>query len=369
MTMSMISARLRREDFLPPSQGPSSLGGPIMNPETVPMWTESPRAPVEQAAQGEENPERVEALLRCQDLRKKFAERTAVDGISFQLAPGEIYGLLGPNGAGKTTTIKMVCGLLRPDTGSIMLNGHSAVNELAARSMVGYVPQDVALYPDLTASENLAFLGRLYRLGGTLLQDRIAEALELTDLTDRRNDRVDSFSGGMKRRLNIAAGLLHHPKLLVLDEPTVGVDPQSRHAILERVQSLGRSGMSVLYTTHYMEEAERVCDRVGIIDQGRLIAEGTRRELVARLGERDRIDLSASGDLEELAAACRTVTGVVEAAAGNDCVHLIADDGRHVLPAVLEAVNRAGVSVSSVEVKEADLEAVFLHLTGTALRE
>ena len=235
--------------------------------------------------------------------------------------------------------------------------------------MVGYVPQDVALYPDLTASENLAFLGRLYRLGGALLQERITEALELTDLTDRRNDRVDSFSGGMKRRLNIAAGLLHHPKLLVLDEPTVGVDPQSRHAILERVQSFGRSGMSVLYTTHYMEEAERVCDRVGIIDHGRLIAEGTRRELVARLGERDRIDLSASGDLEQLAAACRAVPGVVGAATADDCVHLIADDGRRVLPAVLEAANRAGVSVNSVEVKEADLEAVFLHLTGTALRE
>ncbi len=333
------------------------------------MWNESPDSSVDLPLPGEESPEQTGALLRCQDLRKKFAERTAVDGVTFQLAPGEIYGLLGPNGAGKTTTIKMVCGLLHPDGGSIMLDGRSAINDLAARIMVGYVPQDVALYPDLTASENLAFLGRLYRLGGALLQERIAEALELTDLTDRRDDRVDSFSGGMKRRLNIAAGLLHHPKLLVLDEPTVGVDPQSRHAILERVQSFGRTGMSVLYTTHYMEEAERVCDRVGIIDQGRLIAEGTRRELVARLGERDRIDLSASGDLEELAAACRVVTGVVGAAAADDCVHLIAEDGRRVLPAVLDAANRAGVSVNSVEVKEADLESVFLHLTGTALRE
>ena len=333
------------------------------------MRTQSPRAWVEQPPRKNEDLEPLGALLRCQDLRKKFAERTAVDGVSFHLAPGEIYGLLGPNGAGKTTTIKMVCGLLRPDAGSIMLDGHSAISDLAARSMVGYVPQDVALYPDLTAAENLSFLGRLYRLGGALLQERVAEALELTDLTDRRNDRVESYSGGMKRRLNIAAGLLHHPKLLVLDEPTVGVDPQSRHAILERVQSFGRSGMSVLYTTHYMEEAERVCDRVGIIDHGRLIAEGTRRELVARLGERDHIDLSASGDLEELAATCRAVAGVVGAAAADDCVHLIADDGRRVLPAVLEAANHAGVSVNSVEVKEADLEAVFLHLTGTALRE
>jgi linearmycin/streptolysin S transport system ATP-binding protein len=332
------------------------------------MWAGSPHVSVEtpplDAASGDDA-----SLLRCIDLKKNFAGRAAVDGVSFHLAPGEIYGLLGPNGAGKTTTIKMVCGLLHPDAGSITLDGHSAIDDLGSRSLVGYVPQDVALYPDLSASENLAFLGRLYRLGGPVLQARITEALELTDLTDRRNDRVDSFSGGMKRRLNIAAGLLHHPKLLVLDEPTVGVDPQSRHAILERVQQFGRSGMSVLYTTHYMEEAERVCDRVGIIDHGRLIAEGTRRELVARLGERDRIDLSASGDLEELATACRSVPGVVGSAAADHCVHLIADDGRRVLPSVLEAANHAGVSVSSVEVKEADLEAVFLHLTGTALRE
>lgn len=308
-------------------------------------------------------------LLHCSSLAKHFGERTAVADVSFQVARGEIYGLLGPNGAGKTTTIKMVCGLLQPDAGSIALDGHSTMADLAARRLVGYVPQDVALYPDLTASENLAFLGRLYRLGGRLLQERVDEALELTDLTERSDDRVDSFSGGMKRRLNIAAGLLHHPKLLVLDEPTVGVDPQSRHAILERVRSFGVHGMSVLYTTHYMEEAERVCDRVGIIDSGRLIAEGTRRELVAQLGERDRIDLAASGDLERVAAECRAIAGVVEAAAADGSVHLIAEDGRHVLPAVLETANRAGASVNSVEVKEADLEAVFLHLTGTALRE
>ena len=309
------------------------------------------------------------ALLECAGLTKRFGQRTAVDDVGFALAPGEIYGLLGPNGAGKTTTIKMVCGLLHPDAGSITLDGHSVITETAARSMVGYVPQDVALYPDLTASENLAFLGRLYKLGGSLLKGRITEALELTELTDRRDDRVDSFSGGMKRRLNIAAGLLHHPKLLVLDEPTVGVDPQSRHAILGRVRSLGSSGMSVLYTTHYMEEAERVCDRVGIIDNGHLIAEGTRRELVARLGEKDRIDLEAAGDLDTLAAQCRAVPGVVGAATADGSVHLIAEDGRSVLPAVLETANRAGASVNSVVVKEADLEAVFLHLTGTALRE
>ena len=308
-------------------------------------------------------------VLESRGLAKAFGDRVAVDGVSFRVARGEIYGLLGPNGAGKTTTIKLVCGLLRPDRGSATLDGRLSAEDLDAKRAIGYVPQDIALYPDLTARENLAFLGRLYGLRGRLLGERVDEALALTDLSDRGRDRVDSYSGGMKRRLNIAAGLLHHPMLLVLDEPTVGVDPQSRHAILERVEAFGREGMAVLYTTHYMEEAERVCDRVGIIDRGRLIAEGTRRELVSRLGEKDRIDLVASGDLSALAAACRSVPGVDGAAPADGRVRLVADDGRRALPAVLEAAERAGVAVNSVEVVEADLEAVFMHLTGTALRE
>ena len=307
--------------------------------------------------------------LRCTGLVKTFGDRVAVDGVSLEVARGEIYGLLGPNGAGKTTTIKLVCGLLPADRGSVTIDGRMQAEELAAKNAIGYVPQDIALYPDLTARENLSFLGRLYGLRRALLRERVDEALELTDLVDRGNDRVDSYSGGMKRRLNIAAGLLHHPLLLVLDEPTVGVDPQSRHAILERVEGFGRAGMAVLYTTHYMEEAERVCDRVGIIDHGRLIAEGTRRELVAKLGEKDRIDLVAAGDLEQLAAACRTVAGIEAAVTADGRVHLVAEDGRSVLPPVLEAAERAGVQVNSVEVVEADLEAVFMHLTGTALRE
>ena len=184
-------------------------------------------------------------------------------GVGFKIAEGEVYGLLGPNGAGKTTTMKMVCGLLEPDKGTISIAGQQAIGNLEVKALIGYVPQDVALYPDLTARENLAFLARLYKLGRRTVASRVDEALELTDLADRRDDRLDSFSGGMKRRLNIAAGLLNHPKLLVLDEPTVGVDPQSRHAILERVQAFGREGLAVVYTTHYMEEAERVCDRVG----------------------------------------------------------------------------------------------------------
>ncbi len=263
----------------------------------------------------------------------------------------------------------MVCGLLEPDCGVVTIAGRRAEQELAVRNLVGYVPQDVALYPDLTARENLSFLGSLYQLRSKELAARVAEVLELTDLTERANDRVDSFSGGMKRCLNIGAGLLHHPKLLVLDEPTVGVDPQSRHAILERVQAFGREGMAVLYTTHYMEEAERVCDRVGIVDHGRLIAESTRKELVERLEERDRIELGASGDLERLARACREIPGVENAATTDTSVQVVASDSRRMLPLLLEAAENAGVTVNTVDVVEPDLEAVFLHLTGTALRD
>ena len=310
-----------------------------------------------------------DVLLSCRSLTRRFGDRVAVDDVSFEVRPGAVYGLLGPNGAGKTTTIKMVCGLLDADSGTITIAGRSTRDDISTRNLVGYVPQDVALYPDLTAAENLEFLGRLYRLKGATLAGRVREALALTDLSDRRDDRVDSFSGGMKRRLNIAAGLLHHPSLLVLDEPTVGVDPQSRHAILERVRALQETGMAVLYTTHYMEEAERVCDLVGIMDHGKLIAEGTRRELVARLGEKDRIDLIATGNVEQLAEACRAVGGVEQAAVADGRVRLVAEDGRRVLPALIETAARTGVSINSVEVSEADLEAVFLHLTGTALRE
>lgn len=308
-------------------------------------------------------------VLECSGLRKSFGSRLAVDDVGFHIGEGEVYGLLGPNGAGKTTTMKIICGLLTPDAGSITIAGRQAIGNLAVKSFIGYVPQDVALYPDLSARENLEFLGRLYGLGGRLLAERVEEALTLTELADRRNDRLDSYSGGMRRRLNIAAGLLNHPRLLILDEPTVGVDPQSRHAILERVQEFGRQGLAVVYTTHYMEEAERVCARIGIIDHGRLIAEGTRRELVSRLGVQDRIDLSATGDLEKLAEVSRAVPGVTSAAVADHAVHLIATDGRHLLPGLLEAAESAQVSVTSVDVAEPDLEAVFLHLTGTALRE
>jgi ABC-2 type transport system ATP-binding protein len=309
-------------------------------------------------------------MLEATHLIRRFGERVAVDDVSFHVDVGETYGLLGPNGAGKTTTIRLVCGLLSPDGGEVTVSGMPvSPSTTTAKAQIGYVPQDVSLYPDLTARENLTFFGRLYRLGGSVLRQRVDEVLELIDLTDRRDDRVESFSGGMRRRLNIGASLLHRPRLLVLDEPTVGVDPQSRHAILESIQTLGSAGLAVLYTTHYMEEAERLCDRVGIIDHGRLVAEGTSRELVSQVGEKDRITLAASGSLVAFTEACRSLEGVDRADLDNSSVQILARDGRKRLPEVFEAATRTGTSVRSVEVHEPDLEAVFLHLTGTALRE
>jgi ABC-2 type transport system ATP-binding protein len=290
--------------------------------------------------------------------------------VSFQIAPGEAYGLLGPNGAGKTTCIRMICGLLRADGGSVTVEGRR-VDERAidAKARIGFVPQDVALYPDLSAAENLRFFARLYRLRGRAVAERVDEVLEIVDLRERAADRVESFSGGMRRRLNIGAALLHRPSLLVLDEPTVGVDPQSRHAILDSVKQFVERGLAVLYTTHYMEEADRVCDRVGIIDHGRLIAEGTRRELVAQLQEHDRIELNATGDLAGLAGDCLSLEGVEGATASGDGVHVLARDGRRLLAQVIEAAERRDVAINTVEVVEPDLEAVFLRLTGTSLRE
>jgi ABC-2 type transport system ATP-binding protein len=309
-------------------------------------------------------------LVVCRDLRKRYGERTAVDGVSFTIGRGETYGLLGPNGAGKTTTISLLCGLLIRDGGEITVEGQPMdVGATAVKARIGYVPQDLAIYPDLSARENLRFFGRLQRLGGKTLDTRVAEVLELIGLADRANDRTSEFSGGMKRRLNIGIGLLHQPALLVLDEPTVGVDPQSRNAILESVADLGTAGMSILYTTHYMEEAERLCDRVGIIDEGQLRAEGTRAELVALVGQQDRVRLTAGGTLPAAVAALAAIEGVKQATVADGAIELEVGDASRLLPAILATAAAAGAVVRSVEVTEPDLEAVFLHLTGKALRD
>jgi len=309
-------------------------------------------------------------VLSCRDLRKSFGDLTAVDGVGFEIAAGETYGLLGPNGAGKTTTISMVCGLLERDAGEVHVLGTPfTTRSIAPKREIGYVPQDIAVYPDLTARENLTFFGRLYGLSGADLAARVDHVLELIGLADRARERSDQFSGGMKRRLNIGIGLLHGPQLLVLDEPTVGVDPQSRNAILDSVEKLGTEGMAVLYTTHYMEEAERLCDRIGIIDHGRIVAEGTRRELVELVGEHDRVKLKATGDLASAKSALEALPYITEVDAEEDGLELIVESAATVLAEILATVAAAGVSVTSVDVDEPNLEAVFLHLTGRAFRD
>lgn len=309
-------------------------------------------------------------VLSVEGLVKRFDELTAVDDVGFRVTEGETYGLLGPNGAGKTTTISMVAGLLRPDGGKVDILGYEMrVGSVSARSRVGLVPQDLAIYPDLTGDENLRFFGSLYGLGGRDLSERMDRVLEVVGLADRRSDRTSEYSGGMKRRLNIGIGLLHRPQLLILDEPTVGVDPQSRNAILEAVEELSTEGMAVIYTTHYMEEAERLCDRVGIIDEGRLVAEGTRRELVAQVGQLDRVELRGRGDLAEAVSALESVQGVESVSTGEQGLSVLARDASSLLPPVLAAAGSAGMNVTGVEVVEPDLEAVFLHVTGKALRD
>ncbi len=311
-----------------------------------------------------------DVVLSCSGLAKRFGDLVAVDDVSFEIDLGETYGLLGPNGAGKTTTVSMICGLLERDAGDVVVAGTPLRGSgTDAKAHIGYVPQELALYPDLSGTENLRFFGQLYGLDKRTLAERIEHTLDVVGLTDRAGDRVDKYSGGMKRRLNIAAGLLHSPRLLILDEPTVGVDPQSRNAILENVEKLAAEGMAVLYTTHYMEEAERLCDRVGIIDEGRIIAEGTRRELVSQVGQRDRVELAGTGPLVRLAGQAKRLKDVHDATAGDGTVQFLVRSGREILPKLLEMADKAKVGVSSVEVIEPDLEAVFLHLTGKALRD
>jgi ABC-2 type transport system ATP-binding protein len=309
-------------------------------------------------------------VLECSGIRKTFGDHAAVADIGFRVARGETYGLLGPNGAGKTTTISIIAGLLEPDAGEVRLAGEPMTPDAThTKRLVGLVPQDLAIYPDLGAAENLEFFGRLQGLRGEELRSRVAEVLDIVELTDRADDRTEEYSGGMKRRLNIGVGLLHRPALLILDEPTVGVDPQSRNAILESVERLGEEGMAVLYTTHYMEEAERLCDRIGIVDGGELIAEGTQADLVQIVGEHDRLTLSAGGALKETAAALADLPSVSEAAVTDDGLTLVLERARDHLPEILAVAGRSGALVRSVDIDSADLESVFLTLTGRALRE
>jgi ABC-2 type transport system ATP-binding protein len=310
------------------------------------------------------------------DLYRAYGELMAVEGVTLRAQAGEILALLGPNGAGKSTLISVLAGLLAPTAGDARIMGHSVTADSeAARASLGVVPQDIALYPDLSARENLLFWGKMYGLRGATLRARVDEVLELIGLTDRQRDRVSKYSGGMKRRVNIGVALLHKPPVIIMDEPTVGIDPQSRRHILDNVIQLNRQGMTVLYTTHYMEEAAELADHIAIMDQGKVIAYGTHDELVRLVGGQTRVDLTLSTPAEAVLEAWRAVEGVsqvdnIPAEDGGDgTVTALVDDSNRVLPRLFEAATAQGVRITSVDIREPNLEMVFLHLTGRALRD
>ncbi|HEY9556689.1 MAG TPA: ABC transporter ATP-binding protein [Acidimicrobiales bacterium] len=309
-------------------------------------------------------------VLEVRGIAKRFGPIRAVRGIDLHVEHGETYGLLGPNGAGKSTSISIIAGLLDPDAGTVEVAGEPmTTRSTSARAAIGLVPQEIAVYPELTARENLRFFGRLYELAAKKLDRRIDEVLDVIGLRERADDRSSEFSGGMKRRLNIGIGLLHRPQLLVLDEPTVGVDPQSRNSILDSVEQLSREGMAVLYTTHYMEEAERLCDRIGIIDQGELKAEGTARQLTASIGEREVLRIDVVGSVDGVAKQLGATEGVASVTAREGGFDVLADDASALVAHAVTLITAAGATISSVEIARPDLEAVFLHVTGKALRD
>ena len=312
------------------------------------------------------------SILEVQNLVKKYGDFAAVNDVSFAIEEGEIFSLLGPNGAGKTTTISVLSCLLKPTSGDATIGGHSVVREsLKVREVIGVVPQDIALYNMLSARENLMFWGRMYGMSGAALKQRMNEVLEQIGLTDKANAKVETYSGGMKRRVNIGVGLLHKPRLIYMDEPTVGIDPQSRRSILETVRNLNKQGMTVLYTTHYMEEAQELSDRVGIIDHGKLIALGTQKELTKIVGEYDtlRLHIGEEDDAEKLAQTLSGIPGVVKCSAADHQVVLVANEAEEALAPAITRANEVGIRIQSVDIQEPNLETVFLQLTGRALRD
>jgi len=308
--------------------------------------------------------------IQVSNLHKSFGEIKAVQGVSFDVQPGEIFGLLGPNGAGKTTTISMLATLLRPDEGDAFVMGHSIRRDpMAVKSVLGVVPQEIALYEDLSARENLTFWGKMYGLRGARLRQRVNQVLELIGLSDRANGRVGTFSGGMKRRVNIGVALLHKPEVIYMDEPTAGIDPQSRRNILDSVVTLKDQGMTVLYTTHYMEEAQELCNHIAIMDHGRVMACGTHEELVQLVGEQTRIDLTLNVEAVRVLETWQAIEGVSRVSTENGLVTVLVKDSNLVLPRLFEAATRLSARITSVDIREPNLEAVFLHLTGRALRD
>ncbi len=308
-------------------------------------------------------------ILELDGLSKSYGSKPAVDNLSLQISKGEFYALLGPNGAGKTTTVNMICGLLPPDSGSIRIKGQAVSSKKPEiKSTIGIVPQDIALYEELTAFENLMFWGQLYGISKSELKKRSLNLLQLTGLQSRAKDKIKTFSGGMKRRINIAASLMHQPEILIMDEPTVGIDPQSRLFIYDMLREQQNNGLTIIYTTHYMDEVEKMCSRVGIIDHGKIIAEGTvdqlrqncgcHKSLIFKLKQHPEADIQEM--LHQKGWQCVL----------KDCsIKIQSDHGQNIIPEALRIFEEHQLETESIEFEQAGLESVFLELTGKTLRE
>lgn len=309
-------------------------------------------------------------LLKAIDLKKHFKNIRAVDGINFEVKRGEIFGLLGPNGAGKSTTISMISTLIRPSGGDIFYKDESIIKQpKSIQQKLGVVPQEIALYPTLTGYENLKFWGNVYGLRGNTLKQRIKEIADIIGIKDRLKDKVEKYSGGMKRRLNIGAALLHRPELLIMDEPTVGIDPQSRNHILDTVLELNKEGMTIIYTSHYMEEVEYLCSRISIMDQGKIIASGSKDELVEIVKGDKRISLRFDRISDGLIGKIKDINYINNVEVFNEEVALTAINGETIFKDIINKVSETDSNILSIDVKKPNLEEVFLHLTGKALRD
>lgn len=310
-------------------------------------------------------------MLETEELKKIFKEKIAVEGVNLHLDKGEAVGLLGPNGAGKSTTISMISTLLKPTSGDVRLNGKSVIQDPSEmRRILGVVPQEIALYAELTAYENLKFFGRIYGLSGKALESAIQRSLELVGLAERQQEIVKTYSGGMKRRINMAAAMMHEPEIIIMDEPTVGIDPQSRSHILEVVRRLNQEkGLTVLYTSHYMEEVERLCDRIYIMDHGKIIASGTKEELKNILSSEETIWIELNRPHQEFFQELKSFEGVRQAFEKEKGIKLILPKGSRLLGEIFQASERHQVQIININVQTPSLEDVFLHLTGRKLRD
>jgi len=303
------------------------------------------------------------------NVNKQFGDIKALDNLSINVKEGEILGLLGPNGAGKTTAIRTLCGLLDADTGeTTVLNQKQSVKNVDARRDIGLVTQDITVFKDLTAAENLRYFGGLYGLRGTELKENVKEMLEFVGLTDRSNKKPGTFSGGMQRRLNIACALVHKPKLLIMDEPTVGIDPQSRNHILESVKEIAQKGTTVIYTTHYMEEVQAICDRIEIMDLGKVIAEGTMEELIGLISKYQKVNMTAIVPTPAMTAALQAVEGVTSVELHGNEYTIKSEQDSDNISKIMEVAGKFG-GVSSFTEEKPNLENVFLTLTGKNLRD